>query len=189
MTNSGVMQTEQSKKTSAQAGKYLVFQLAQEEFAIGVLSVREIIRTQDITKVPHTPPHMKGVINLRGKVIPVMDLRTKLGFPETEYDQRTCVIIVDIQTEETTSLYMGLIVDGVAEVLNLSQQDIQDVPDFGSTSPSPYLLGVAKTKGRIRILLDINKVLASHEVGGLQDILEASGESGSQTTLADGVLA
>ena len=84
MSSSGVMQTEQTKTTSAQAGKYLVFQLAQEEFAIGVLSVREIIRTQDITRVPHTPPHMKGVINLRGKVIPVMDLRTKLGFPETE---------------------------------------------------------------------------------------------------------
>ena len=188
MSSSGVMQTEHTTATSARAGKYLVFQLAQEEFAIGVLSVREIIRTQDITKVPHTPPHMKGVINLRGKVIPVMDLRTKLGFPETEYDQRTCVIIVEIQTDAHTSLYMGLIVDGVAEVLNLAQTDIQDVPDFGSSSPSPYLLGVAKTKGRIRILLDINKVLASHEVGGLQDILEATGETVSRGSQADGVL-
>jgi len=189
MSSSGAMQTERTKTTAAQAGKYLVFQLAQEEFAIGVLSVREIIRTQDITRVPHTPPHMKGVINLRGKVIPVMDLRTKLGFPETEYDQRTCVIIVEIRTEALTSLYMGLIVDGVAEVLNLAQADIQDVPDFGSSSPSPYLLGVAKTKGKIRILLDINKVLASHEVGGLQDILEASAESANQSKPADGVLA
>jgi purine-binding chemotaxis protein CheW len=182
------MQSEQTKTTGAQAGKYLVFQLAQEEFAIGVLSVREIIRTQDITKVPHTPPHMKGVINLRGKVIPVMDLRTKLGFPETEYDQRTCVIIVEILTEARTSLYMGLIVDGVAEVLNLAQADIQDVPDFGSASPSPYLLGVAKSKGKIRILLDINQVLASHEVGGLQDVLEASTRQAAGSEQADSVL-
>jgi len=188
MSSSGAMQTEHTKTTSAQAGKYLVFQLAQEEFAIGVLSVREIIRTQYITKVPHTPPHMKGVINLRGKVIPVMDLRTKLGFPETEYDQRTCVIIVEIQTDARTSLYMGLIVDGVAEVLNLAQADIQDVPDFGSSSPSPYLLGVAKTKGRIRILLDINKVLASHEVGGLQDILAASAETDQSRRAGDGLV-
>jgi len=187
--SNAVMQTEHTKTTTAQAGKYLVFQLAQEEFAIGVLSVREIIRTQDITRVPHTPPHMKGVINLRGKVIPVMDLRTKLGFPETEYDQRTCVIIVEIVTEARTSLFMGLIVDGVAEVLNLAQADVQDVPDFGSTSPSPYLLGVAKTKGRIRILLDISKVLSSHEVGGLQDILEASAETGKHSGTGNGVLA
>ncbi|HTP89208.1 MAG TPA: chemotaxis protein CheW [Bryobacteraceae bacterium] len=186
MSSTAVIQTEQAKRASAQAGKYLVFQLAQEEFAIGVLSVREIIRTQDITRVPHTPPHMKGVINLRGKVIPVMDLRTKLGFPETEYDQRTCVIIVEIQTESHTSLFMGLIVDGVAEVLNLGQGDIQDVPDFGSSAPSPYLLGVAKTKGKIRILLDISKVLASHEVNGLQDILEAAAEPSRR---ADSVLA
>jgi purine-binding chemotaxis protein CheW len=182
------MQSEQTKTSGAQAGKYLVFQLAQEEFAIGVLSVREIIRTQDITKVPHTPPHMKGVINLRGKVIPVMDLRTKLGFPETEYDQRTCVIIVEILTEARTSLYMGLIVDGVAEVLSLAQADIQDVPDFGSASRSPYLLGVAKTKGKIRILLDINQVLASHEVGGLQDVVEASTRQAAGSEQADGVL-
>jgi purine-binding chemotaxis protein CheW len=188
MSDTGVMQTEPAKAAGARAGKYLVFQLAQEEFAIGVLSVREIIRTQDITRVPHTPPHMKGVINLRGKVIPVMDLRTKLGFPETEYDQRTCIIIVDIQSEVNTSLYMGLIVDGVAEVLNLAQADIQDVPDFGSSSPSPYLLGVAKSKGRIRILLDINKVLTGNEVGGLQDILEASGEPAADSQVADDVL-
>ena len=118
------------------AGKYLIFHLNQEEFAIRVLKVREIMGIQDITAVPQTPPHMRGVINLRGKVIPVIDLRLKFGLPELEYTPRTCIIVVNVHGAEGP-LVMGIIVDGVAEVLNLTGQEIEDTPDFGDGGTTP----------------------------------------------------
>jgi purine-binding chemotaxis protein CheW len=160
---------EGSRATRGLAGKFLVFQLGSEEFAIRVLSVREIIRMQDITRVPSTPPHVKGVINLRGKVIPVMDLRMKLGFPETGYDERTCIVIAEVRGVDE-AMMLGTIVDAVCEVLNLESNDIQDTPDFGQTAPPAYLMGMAKTKGKIRILLDLDELLSTDElqkVGGL----------------------
>src|SRR5689334_2680547 len=104
--------------TDDRGGKYLVFELGREEFGIRVLKVREIMGIQDITAVPHTPPHVKGVINLRGKVIPVVDLRLKFGLPEQEYTPRTCIIVVQVRSD-AGSMLMGIVVDGVAEVLNL----------------------------------------------------------------------
>lgn len=153
------------------AGKYLVFELGREEFGIRVLKVREIMGIQDITAVPHTPPHVKGVINLRGKVIPVVDLRLKFGLPEQEYTQRTCIIVVQVATG-TTSILMGLIVDGVAEVLNLAAADIEDTPDFGAGTATPYLLGMAKVKGKVKILLEIDKALTSHDLSGIEAVLQ-----------------
>jgi purine-binding chemotaxis protein CheW len=153
------------------AGKYLVFQLGREEFGIRVLKVREIMGIQDITAVPHTPNHVKGVINLRGKVIPVIDLRLKFGLPEVEYTARTCIIVVQMQTEAGVML-MGTVVDGVAEVLNLVADDIEDTPDFGQGVATPYLLGLAKIKGKVKILLDIDKVLSSSELHGLDTLLQ-----------------
>lgn len=147
---------------AARAGKYLVFHLGREEFGIGVLKVREIMGVQDITAVPQTPRHMKGVINLRGKVIPVVDLRLKFGLPEVEYTPRTCIIVVQLQGAGTPIL-MGILVDGVAEVLNLVASDIEDTPDFGQGVVSPYLLGMAKIKGKVKILLDIDQVLSANE--------------------------
>ena len=145
------------------AGKYLVFQLGRDEFGIRVLKVREIMGVQDITAVPQTPAHVKGVINLRGKVIPVVDLRLKFGLPEAEYTQRTCIIVVHVQGE-TNSTLMGIVVDGVAEVLNLTAGDIEDTPDFGQGVATPYLLGMAKIKGKVKILLEIDQVLTSQEL-------------------------
>jgi purine-binding chemotaxis protein CheW len=145
------------------AGKYLVFQLGREEFGIRVMNVREIIGVQDITAVPQTPAHIKGVINLRGKVIPVVDLRLKFGLPEAEYTQRTCIIVVQVHGD-TNLMLMGIVVDGVAEVLNLTASEIENTPDFGQGVATPCLLGVAKTKGNVRILLDIDQVLASQEL-------------------------
>lgn len=156
--------------TDERAGKYLVFHLGREEFGIRVLKVREIMGVQEITAVPQTPPHVKGVINLRGKVIPVVDLRLKFGLPEVEYTQRTCIIVVQVQTE-TRSMMMGTVVDGVAEVLNLAASDIEDTPDFGQGVPTPYLLGLAKVKGKVKILLDIEQVLRSQELQGLESVL------------------
>lgn len=154
----------------AREGKYLVFQLGQEEFGIRVLKVREIIGVQDITAVPQMPAHVKGVINLRGKVIPVVDLRVKFGLPETEYTQRTCIIVVQAERERG-AIHLGIVVDGVAEVLNLGAGDIQDTPDFGGVA-TPYLLGMAKTKGKVKILLDIDQVLNSQELHGLEALVQ-----------------
>jgi len=157
-------------KTDERAGKYLVFHLGREEFGIRVLKVREIMGVQDITAVPHTPRHVKGVINLRGKVIPVVDLRLKFGLPELEYTQHTCIIVVEAQAG-TSSMPMGILVDGVAEVLNLTSGDIQDTPDFGEGVATPYLLGMAKIKDKVKILLDIDQVLSSQELHRLDSVL------------------
>ena len=152
------------------AGKYLVFQLGHEEFGIRVMKVREIMGVQDITAVPQTPAYIKGVINLRGKVIPVVDLRLKFGLPELEYTQRTCIIVVQVQGD-TNAMLMGVVVDGVAEVLNLAAGDIEDTPDFGQGTTASYLLGMAKIKGKVKILLDINQVLNNQELHGLESVL------------------
>jgi len=154
----------------ARAGKYLTFQLADEEFGIGVLKVREIMGLQEITTVPQTPAHIKGVINLRGKVVPVIDLRLKFGLPAGEYTQRTCIIVTQVQGESGPIL-MGTIVDGVSEVLNLSGAEIEDTPDFGEDIGSQYLLGMAKVKGKVKILLDIDKVLSNQELHNLSGLL------------------
>jgi purine-binding chemotaxis protein CheW len=151
--------TAEAVKTDPRAGKYLTFQLGKEEFAVQVLHVREIMGVQEITAVPQMPFHVKGVLNLRGKVIPVVDLRLKFGMEELEYTQRTCIIVV--QTEGAAGrVSTGIIVDGVSEVLTLQSGDIEDTPDFGAgTTATPYLLGMAKIKGKVKILLDITKVI------------------------------
>jgi purine-binding chemotaxis protein CheW len=156
--------------TDARAGKYLTFQLAQEEFGIRVLKVREIMGIQEVTAVPQTPAHIKGVINLRGKVIPLVDLRLKFGMPEAEYTSRTCIIVTQVRAE-SGSVLMGIVVDGVSEVLNLTAQEIEDTPDFGQDAAGQYLLGMAKSKGKVKILLDIDKVLSAQEIGDLSSML------------------
>jgi len=159
-------------RTDERAGKYLVFHLGREEFGIQVLKVREIMGVQDITAVPQTPAYVKGVINLRGKVIPVVDLRLKFGLPEAEYTQRTCIIVVQVEGE-AGGMLMGIVVDGVAEVLNLAPGDIEDTPDFGQGVATPYLLGMAKIKGKVKILLEINQVLTSSELHGLDALVQS----------------
>lgn len=148
------------------AGKYLTFLLGNEEFAIQVLRVREIMGIQEITAVPQTPDYVKGVINLRGKVIPVVDLRLKFGLPELEYTPRTSIIVVQIQSEAGL-LMVGVIVDAVSEVLTLQSADIEDTPDFGNGVATPHLLGMAKIKGKVKILLDINMVLSTQDLQAL----------------------
>lgn len=160
-------QTHIPASADRRAGKYLAFHLGAEEFGIPVLSVREIMGLQDITAVPQTPAHVRGVINLRGKVIPVVDLRLKFGLPSVEYGQRTSIIVVKLG--ETM---MGIIVDGVSEVLNLSAGDIEDTPDFGHGIETPYILGMAKTKGKVRMLLDIEQILSTQDLMGLQTLLQ-----------------
>jgi purine-binding chemotaxis protein CheW len=153
-------------QADARAGKYLTFQLASEEFGIKVLKVREIMGLQEITAVPQTPCHVKGVINLRGKVVPVVDLRLKFGLAAAEYTQRTCIIVTQVQGESGPVL-IGIVVDGVSEVLNLTSQEIEDTPDFGDDAGVAYLLGMAKVKGKVKILLDIDHVLSTQELHNL----------------------
>lgn len=156
----------------SRAGKYLSFQLSREEYAIQVLKVREIMGIQHITLVPRTPRDVKGVLNLRGKVIPVIDLRLKFGLPEKKYSHRTCIIVVQPDPEIATQ--MGIVVDEVSEVMALSDSDIEDTPDFGGGVQVPYLLGIAKVKGKVKILVDIEEILKTQDLGGLAAILETS---------------
>jgi purine-binding chemotaxis protein CheW len=152
-------------KADSRAGKYITFRLGSEEFAIGVLRIREIVGVQKITAVPHTPLGVKGVINLRGKVIPVVDLRLKFGLPELEHTERTCIIVAQIELGQ--SMLVGAIVDGVSEVLTVQAADIEDTPDFGPGIRLPYLLCMAKIKGQVKILLDIQAALATRDLAEL----------------------
>ncbi len=152
------------------AGKYLAFHLGPEEFGIQVLKVREIMGIQEITAVPHTPLHTKGVINLRGKVIPVVDLRLKFGMPEVPYTQRTCIIVTEVEGE-SGPMMIGAVVDGVSEVLNLAVADIEDTPDFGGEVATTGLLGMAKVKGKVKILLDIDHVMTHQDLNDLGKLL------------------
>jgi purine-binding chemotaxis protein CheW len=157
-------QSDMAGVTDARAGKYLTFQLDREEFGIGVLQVREIMGLQDITSVPHTPSHIRGVINLRGKVIPVLCLRSKFGLPSTEDTPRTCIIVVQVQGE-TGPIHIGVIVDCVSEVLNVNASELEDTPDFGSGTTTNYLLGMAKVKDTVKILLNIDEVIGTSGLG------------------------
>ena len=170
------MQTVTMDKTAAQGatdergGKYLTFRLGPEEFGARVDTVREIMGVQEITAVPQTPDYLKGVINLRGKVIPVVDLRLKFGLEAIEYTQRTCIIVVQVRGEIGT-IQVGLVVDTVSEVLNLAGSDIENTPDFGAQLTTPFILGMAKVKGKVKILLDIDRVVSAQEISGFGSLL------------------
>ena len=140
------------------AGKYLTFSLGHEDYGVGILSVREIIGVMEITAVPHTPAYIKGVINLRGRVIPVLDLRLKFSMEPQEYNERTCIIVVEVQGQ-TSPVQVGMVVDSVSEVLNVSAAEIEPPPSLGSSGQTENILGMAKIKGEVKILLDVGKVV------------------------------
>jgi purine-binding chemotaxis protein CheW len=145
------------------AGKYLTFSLEGEEYGIGIRKVKEIIGMMNIRTIPKAPDYVKGFINLRGKVIPVLDLRIKFGLKNTEYTDRTCIIVVEIKGNDNNIL-MGTVVDSVSEVLNVKAADIDKKPDFGVEMETDYILGIAKSGDRVKILLDIDKVISSREI-------------------------
>jgi purine-binding chemotaxis protein CheW len=142
------------------SGKYLTFTLAAEAYGVPVLKVREIITMLPITSVPQMPSHVKGVINLRGKVIPVIDLRTKLGLLDSPASENNCIVVVQLPARGGELRNIGLIVDAVEEVTNVAAEDIEPPPDFGGTVGVEYLLGMAKVKGVVKSLLDIDRVIA-----------------------------
>lgn len=148
-------------------GKYLTFTLAEEEYGIGILRIKEIIGMMPITPVPQTPEFVKGVINLRGKVIPVVDLRLRFGMEEIDYTERTCIIVVEI-SGGTGTVQTGIVVDSVSEVMNIKGGDIEDSPSFGANLDTGYILGMAKMEGDVKILLDIDKVLSAEEIADIK---------------------
>jgi purine-binding chemotaxis protein CheW len=149
--------------TAHLAGKYLTVGLDREAYGIAVLKVREIIRMQKITPVPQMPAYVKGVINLRGRVIPVVDLRLKFGL-EAVLADRTCIVVVQVALSSEQSVQMGLIVDSVEEVATLTDAEIEPTPEFGTKLNTEYIVGMAKVKGQVKMLLDIDRVVAPETV-------------------------
>ncbi|MBN1123746.1 MAG: purine-binding chemotaxis protein CheW [Sedimentisphaerales bacterium] len=139
-------------------GKYLTFALGQEEYGLEILKVREIIGYMEITAIPQTPEFIEGVVNLRGQVIPVMDLRMKFGMDRAEVTEETCIIVVETE-QGGNSCQTGLIVDRVMEVLYIEEDKIEPSPEFSSASGTDFILGMAKVGESVKILLDIDRVL------------------------------
>ncbi len=142
------------------SGKYLTFRLGNEEYGIAILKVREIIGMIPVTSVPQTPEFIEGVINLRGRVIPVVVLRTRFGMAPAAHTDRTCIIVVELN-QSGARIAMGIIVDSVSEVRQVREQEIENTPSFGEGLSTEYVLGMAKLDGGVKILLDIDRVLAA----------------------------
>ena len=160
------------KAMADKEGKYLTFSLADEEYGIGILKVKEIIGMMPITTVPQTPEFVKGVLNLRGKVIPVIDLRLRFGMEAMDYGDRTCIIVVEIEGARD-QIMIGVVVDSVSEVLNIKAQEIEDTPAFGTRLNTGFILGMAKIGGGIKILLDIDRILTSEDAVFLEKTVQS----------------
>lgn len=158
----------------AKPGKYLTFFLSNEEYGAEILKIREIIGLMDITVLPMTNNYVKGVINLRGKVIPVIDLRLKFGMPEVDYTKETCIIVVAVK-----DTMVGVVVDTVSEVVDINTGEIEPSPELGSDVNTEYILGIGKVKGETKILLDMDAVLDTDDM-----ILEATSSAGLDMEMA-----
>jgi len=165
-------------------GKYLTFALANEEYGLEILKVREIIGYIDVTAVPQTPSHVKGVINLRGQVIPVVDLRAKFGMATTEVTEQTCIIVVEI-TQAGRKFNTGIVVDRVQEVLDILGKDIEEAPQFGSSVDTDFILGMGKIGDKVKILLDIDRVLAGGDIGAFGGLGPARSAESLETVESD----
>jgi purine-binding chemotaxis protein CheW len=169
MTQAAIRLDSANHLPKEREGKYLTFMLGDEDYGLEILKVREIIGMMDITAIPQTPPYIKGVINLRGRVIPVIDLRLKFGLPSLDYGERTCIIVADVAGGDGP-MQMGVVVDAVSEVMHVSSEEIEPPPSFGTGLSTSYLLGIAKARDRIKILLDIDQVLTAEELAGMEQM-------------------
>ena len=145
--------------TTIDTDQYLTFTLGEEKYAIDVSKVKEVLELVSITRVPKTPEFMKGVINLRGKVIPVMDLRLRFRMPEREYDDRNCIIVTRVE-----DVSLGMIVDTVAEVHDIAADDIEQPPNYADEGKANYVEGIGKVEGRVTVLIDARKILRANEL-------------------------
>ncbi len=167
MTGESDLMNASIAEATGREGKYLTFSLTGEEYGIGILKIREIIGMLPITSVPETPPYVKGVINLRGKVIPVVDLRLRFGMPAIDYTERTCIIVVEMKSAAGV-VPIGAVVDAVSEVLNIRAEDIENTPAFGTRFNTDFILGMAKMGKGVKLLLDIDRVLNAEEAVDVQ---------------------
>ncbi len=178
-------QNVEVQEKKVKGGKFLTFHLHGEEYGLEILKVREIIGVMEITAVPQAPGYVKGVINLRGKVIPVIDLRLKFGFEEVEYNDETCIIVINVR-----GVLMGIIVDTVSEVLDIDDDDVDATPSFGKDVNADFILGMGKVDEKIKILLDIDKILAGDDLellGGIAgDACEGEEDQSAADLLQDG---
>ena len=147
--------------------QYLTFSLGGEALAMEVRFVKEILQYRSITEVPVMPSVVRGVINLRGTVVPVIDLAVRFGRPATAADRRTCIVILEVEEEDRATV-MGIVVDHVSEVLEIAETDIEAAPTFGSTLRADFVRGVGKIGGRFVILLDVERVLSAEELGSFE---------------------
>lgn len=170
------------KTTKNKEGKYLTFALSCEEYGLEILKVREIIGYMNITAVPQTPVFVKGVINLRGQVIPVIDLRAKFGMKTADVTDETCIIVVEI-TQNNRKYNTGIVVDHVQEVLDIAGENIEDAPQFGSSVNTDFILGMGKVGESVKILLDIDKVLSGADLSSYT--AASKGQAGQDATVAD----
>ena len=171
------MNYKEQMNTTDLSGKYITFALDGEEYGLPILNVREIIGMMGITPVPRMPQFVRGVINLRGKVIPVVDLRTRFGLEFKESDARTPIIVGEIEdVGRSQSMLIGIVVDAVSEVIQVTDEDIELTPSFGVDVDTKFILGMAKVGGKIKTLLDLDKVLTSADL----EILEATKRSGRE---------
>jgi purine-binding chemotaxis protein CheW len=155
--------TVTAKTSTQKQGKYLTFAIADEEYGLEILKVREINGYMDITPVPKMPAYVRGVINLRGQVIPVIDLRVKFGMEPKEVTDQTCIIVVEV-SRDGRKMDTGIVVDRVQEVLFIGGEQIQETPEFGSSVDTNFILGLGKVGKSVKILLDIDKVLGDADL-------------------------
>jgi len=158
----------------AQPGKYLTFELAAEVYGLEILKVQEIIGMMNVTRVPRTPDFVRGVINLRGKVIPVVDLRLKFSLDRTEDTEKTCIIVVQV-TRDDTQVTMGIIVDEVSEVIDVTGEQIEPPPSFGAAVDADFIMGMGKVNQKVVMLLDVDKVLSGGEIMAMDAVVENDG--------------
>ncbi len=160
------LKTSPDQNAAHREGTYLTFRLMDEEYGIIILDVKEIIGMMEVTPIPKTPGFVKGVINLRGKVIPVIDLRMKFGLESVAYDERTCIIVVEVPSHQGITA-LGLVVDAVNDVAHIKEEDVEDTPSFGMDLDTKFIVGMAKSDDHVRILLDIAKVVGQEELAQL----------------------
>ena len=161
--------TPAAKAETQQAGQYLTFGLGTETFAIGIMAIKEIIEYASLTEVPMMPPYVRGVINLRGSVVPVLDLPVRFGKASSAVTKRTCIVIIDVMLGSDRHV-LGLVVDAVNAVLDIPQSDIEPPPAFGASIRTEFIRGMVKINSKFVIVIDVDHVLAADEVQALADI-------------------
>ena len=170
-TDRSLTPAQKQAQTAVTAKQYLTFLLGGEMFSINILCIKEIIWYANLTEVPMMPACIRGVINLRGAVVPVMDLSSRFGKPSTPVTKNTCIVIIEVETQNGGERQnMGLVVDSVQAVLEIASSEIEQAPSFGTKISPDFIEGIGKVNGKFVILLNVNRVLSTEEIGQLGQV-------------------